>query len=316
MIRRIKNFFQNIQWINSIYIKWKWKERMVSYGKENPDKTFFVVRRAACKVGLFSYVMTNMGLVHYAIQKGYIPVIDMQNVENTYLEPEKIGKENAWEFYFKQPMGYDLTHIAKSKKIILSSGLITKENYFPDMSIAYDKKTLNEWKKVFQKYLRINESLLAEFECERKKMFGDLRVIGVLARGTDYINARPPKHPVQPTIQQIIEKTEESFNKNKCQIIYLATEDQSIFLKLKKRFGDKLVSIETNRYSTIGNENINDVQNDRDESRYLRGKKYLLSIWLLSQCDCLVAGNVGGTQGALLMNTSYEDNYIFNLGVY
>ena len=37
---------------------------------------------------------------------------------------------------------------------------------------------------------------------------------------------------------------------------------------------------------------------------------------LLAECSCLVAGNVGGTHGALLMSKGYEYRYIFNLGNY
>ena len=124
----VKKVFQKITFLNEPYTRWKWRERRVSYGKENPDKTFYVIRRASCKVGLFSHVMTNMGLVKYALDRGYIPVIDMQNTKNTYLEPDQVGKVNAWEFYFEQPCGYSLRDIKKSKNVILSNGLITKEN--------------------------------------------------------------------------------------------------------------------------------------------------------------------------------------------
>ena len=75
----IKKQLQKITILNSIYTKWKWRERRTSYGSDYPEQTFFVIRRAYCKVGLFSYVMTNMGLTDYALKKGYIPVIDMQN---------------------------------------------------------------------------------------------------------------------------------------------------------------------------------------------------------------------------------------------
>ncbi len=113
----IKQQIQKIKFINEPYTKWKWRQRKVSYGKENQDKTFFVIRRASCKVGLFSHVMTNMGLLDDAVRKGYIPVIDMQNTDNTYLEPGQVGNVNAWEFYFRQPAGYGLEDIAHSKNI-------------------------------------------------------------------------------------------------------------------------------------------------------------------------------------------------------
>ena len=37
---------------------------------------------------------------------------------------------------------------------------------------------------------------------------------------------------------------------------------------------------------------------------------------LLARCDCLVAGSVGGTYGALLMSKGYDYEYVYDLGVY
>lgn len=312
----LKQQIQKVSFINEPYTKWKWRERKVSYGNENPEKTFFVIRRASCKVGLFSSVMTNMGLVDYAVKKGYIPVIDMQNASNTYLEPEQVGKMNAWDFYFNQPMGYGLEDIAASKNIILSNGLITKKNDYPDMRIVDDEKLLLRWREVFGKYFSINDALLEEFRTEKQKLFGENRVLGVLARGTDYINLKPKNHPIQPTAIQIVGKAAEVMEQYQCTYIFLATEDQSIFHTVKEQFGDKLLAMETTRYTTSGSQNINDMCSGREADRYLKGKEYLLSVWLLSQCNCLVAGNVGGTHGALLMSPGYEYSYVFDLGLY
>ncbi len=312
----VKQIFQKIIFLNELYTRWKWRERKVSYGEENPDKIFFVIRRAPCKVGLFSLVMTNMGLVDYAIRKGYIPVVDLQNTINTYLDQNQVGKVNAWEFYFKQPMGYGLKDIAGSRNIILSNGIISKKNDYPDIHVVDDEEKLHRWRNVFQQYFSVNDMLLREFEEAKRKLFGNNRILGVLARGTDYVSLRPKNHPIQPTVMQIIEKVEEVIDEYQCTYIFLATEDQAIYNDMKRRLSTKLLTIEVARYTTSGNQNINDIVGDRKNDRYLKGKEYLLSIWLLSQCKCLVAGNVGGTHGALLMSAGYEYSYIFDLGSY
>ena len=67
------------------------------------------------------------GACAYAVKQGYIPVIDMQNGRNTYLEEGKVGRENAWEYYFEQPCGYRLADIRDAKNVILSDGLITEK---------------------------------------------------------------------------------------------------------------------------------------------------------------------------------------------
>ena len=206
--------------------------------------------------------------------------------------------------------------IAKSKNGILSNGIISQYNDYPDIHIVDDKQQLLRWREVFQRYFSINNSMLNIFRVEKQKLFGENRILGVLARGTDYINLKPRNHPIQPTVSQIIEKTEEVMDKYRCTYIFLATEDQEIFNDVKRYFGDKLLALDMTRYVTLGKQNINDMCSERNNDKYLKGREYLLSIWLLSQCNCLVAGNVGGTHGALLMSPGYDYSYVFDLGLY
>lgn len=312
----IKEKIQQISFINEPYTKWKWRERKVCLGNAYPDKTFFIVRRANCKVGLFSHVMTNMGLVDYALKKGYIPVIDMQNGMNNYLERDKIGKENAWEYYFQQPCGYSLEDIKNARNVILSNGLITKESQYPDFRIAEDKELFDYWHPLFQNYLKPAKGILAELEKAKETFLRGEKTLGILARGTDYVTSKPKGHPIQPTAEQIIAKAEEVMEACSCRKIYLATEDAAIYRKLKAAFGDRLTAPEAERYETAENENINDLVTRNDKDKVQKGKEYLLSILLLAECSCLVAGNAGGTHGALLMGKGYEYQYIFQLGSY
>lgn len=311
----IKKILQNCTKLNNWYINQKWKERKLSLGKENSDKVFYVIRRATGKVGLFSYVSTNLGHIKYALDQGYIPIVDMQNNPNTYLEEEQVGKKNAWEFYFKQPCGYSLNDIKKSKNIILSSGLINCGVAYPDAQIANDDEKLKMWKAVADKYLKVNEDVEKEAEKKCHEIFENARVLGVLARGTDYVQTRPRKHPVQPEVEQLIEKCREIMEKCRCEKLYLTTEDEKIYSEFENVFGDRLISMNVKRYQTRDKENINDVIN-KGMSKYVSGKEYLISILLLAKCHCLVAGNAGGTQGALLFNEGYEYKCVFDLGVY
>lgn len=312
----IKKLLKGIPAVDQLYVRYKWREKKISLGEENPDKIFFVVRRATCKVGLFSYVMTNMGLVRQAVEQGYIPVIDMQRNANSYLEEEEIGKKNAWEFYFEQPCGYTLEDIGRSKNIILSSGLITDENIFPGREITLDEELCEEWRNFFHKYLRVNEEIQREAEELYSRLFGKKRVLGVLCRGTDYKNNRPANHPIQPEADEVIRKAEEIMRMKNCEMLYLATEDDEIYRKFASAFGDRLRVTEAKRCKNTGNANINDIEYERKNDRYLKGKEYLINILLLAMCDCLVAGSAGGTYGALLMSGGYEYQYVYDLGLY
>ncbi len=299
-----------------LYVQWKWRERKVSWGAENPDKTFLVIRRAQCKAGLFSLVMTNMGLVKYALDKGYIPVIDMQSERNTYLDEEQVGRENSWEFYFEQPCGYSLKDISRSRNIILSSGLIGKNNFFPEDRMVKNPEEYRMWRNLFQRYFRVKKEVLEEAEALKRELFHGERVLGVLCRGTDYTNTRPKDHPIQPETADVLVKVDEVLHKQKCSYVYLATEDNDIYEMFERQYGEKLKALKTRRYHNTGKENINDISAKSGESKYQLGRDYLLTILLLADCNCLVAGSAGGTYGALLMGKEYEYRYIFDLGTY
>lgn len=312
----IKRAIQSISFINEPYTRWKWRERRVSWGEENPDKTFFIVRRASCKVGLFSLVMTNMGLVRYALEKGYIPVIDMKSNANTYLEEDEVGKKNAWEFYFEQPCRYTLEDVSNSKNIILSDGMITGRNVFPTFEIIRNEEQFLMWHSFFKEYLQVKPEIMEEAEALRRELFKGERVLGILCRGTDYVEQRPKNHPIQPPVEEMIAKSFKVMKEQGCAWIYLATEDEGAYRKFSRAFGERLKVTQAERCENIGKRNINDISYGRDRERYLKGKEYLINIILLSGCDCIVAGSAGGTYGAMLMGNDYEYRYIYDLGVY
>ena len=89
-------------------------------------------------------------------------------------------------------------------------------------------------------------------------------MLGILARGTDYVAARPKGHPIQPEPCQIIAKAEEILEKYSCDGIYLATEDQDIYERLQEAFAKECVhcryadtaAAETRISTTLGDARI------------------------------------------------------------
>lgn len=316
---------------------YRWRERLVSYGNENPDKTFYVIRKHASRAGLFSFYTTNIGSIVQSIADGYVPVVDMQNSINPMLTEEKVGKENAWEYYFLQPCGISLNDISKSKNVIL--GAIDPPEKFPDFDMIEDRDRtgLNDyilrWREAAHKYIVFKPEIAAKINAEYAKLFSGRtlpdgerdaleethkksKVLGVLCRGTDYVKLRPHNHPIQPDADTVILKCEEIMSKFGCNYIYLATEDEDIWNKFIARFGSTVVkSYQKHRFTTTSGQNINDIANSELNPRD-RNLEYLISIGILSKCDCFVGGAAGGTYGALLMSDGFEYEYVFNLGRY
>ena len=246
---RLKSILKENRLINRAYIEYKWRERRTSYGDENEDKIFYIIRRTPCSVGLFSYVCTVMGHIKYAVERGYIPVVDMQNYENTYLAGEQVGQINAWEFYFKQPMGYSLVDIQNSKNIILSWGEVTKE--FPAYPMVENEEIYHMWHDYADKYLVLSSEAERQAEKKYKELLGGKKVVGVLCRGTDYSNSHPIGHPIQPKPEKLIIKAEQFLKERGCEYVYLATEDEDIYETFKRHFNDKLIVNDTARYKNI-----------------------------------------------------------------
>lgn len=295
-----------------------WRERRKKFGRENPDKIFYVIRRRDCYCGLFSLFITNLQRIDDALKAGYIPVIDMQNDFNIYLAEDKIGKENAWEYYFKQPMDYSLSDIEKSRNVIIGSGAVPRMFPYLDVDFLYGRTgELEYWREKVRKYIRLNDDALRKVQSEYDRLFakGD-KVLGAICRGTDYANGKPKNHPVQPTPMQAVEKAEEIFNKTQCTKVFLATEDDRFYRVFKEKFKDKLITNKTSylRYQggSIGKEAYEKEKDRRKED----GMEYLVTIMLLAKCDCLCAGCVSGTVAALLLTEGYEYTYLFDLGIY
>lgn len=311
----VKKVIQNIDWINHTYTNYKWRERSISYGEHNKELQIYIARRANSKAGLFSLVLTALGQIVYAVNRGYVPVVDLSNYVEGY-SGSKQDTSNIWEYYFEQPCKVDLMEAKRSKRVILGNGIITANLNYPKDTIAYREKELSYWRGIARKYLIVKKDIFEEAVQLSKELFFGKKILGVLARGTDYINAKPYNHPVQPTAKQLMEKIDEMLGDGEYDGIYLATEDSIFYQQFTKKYGEKLISLKTKRYQTQGNENINDIRKADVENGYVLGKDYLITILLLSMCDALIAGNTSGTLGALLLNEEYEYKYIFDLGVY
>ena len=298
--------------------KAKNRETRTSYGAENPDKTFYVTGVVDRRGGLFWMMLYNLSQVAYALEKGWIPVVDWQNQPNQYLEGKNIHKENAWEYYFEQPCNYHLDSIKHSKNLVFcphqADGLIV------DYHIETNSEYFSYLKEIFKQYIRFNEFTRNYVEKEYQSILKDNdKVLGVLCRGTDYTLKKPNRHPIQPEPENVIKKAKEVMALKQLNYIYLATEDQDIYELFKKEFGDKVL---TNKQDRFTKQEIEDTQylyqikHKRDNDKYLLGLEYLSSIYLLSKCHSFIGGRTRGTTGVLLMTDGFDYQYIWNLGIY
>lgn len=301
----------------------KWGEKRVSYGKEYDNTTFYIARRDCEYVGLFSYAIIFLHHIRYAVENGWVPIIDMKSYPNPYTE--KADNKNAWEFYFLQPYydekkrkRIDLDHIANAKNIIIGNGGMPEKQAFNsiDMTAGLLKNPdYRIWMELAHKYLIFNDDVKKAADTEVKFEQTE-RILGLSLRGTDYSeSSHPSGHPKQPSVELAIEVCENRLEKWSCDKIFLATEDQEILWAIKSHFGEKVITTKRNYYSSNVTYHITEHKFERENDKYLRGLEYAVQIYLLTQCNCFLGGATSGNICAILMS-DYEYCEIFDLGVY
>lgn len=303
------------------------KRRLKSLGffrggedRETADYKYGVITRDAGNCGLFSFIITYMGGVQLCLEKGLIPIMDMQSYKNIYLRDDQVGRANAWEIFFEQPCGVSLEEASRSRAVVINVDQEIEAGKRPNLSMDFltNMYVVQYWRNVVNNYLKMNEATW-NFISHRKKEIFDCyegKKVGVLCRGTDYVGLKPYAHPVQPDVNTVIEKTVMVQEKYGCEYVVLATEDKEIYVKFKERFGEKLIAVDTERLDCGNEKFLADVMKESGMDTVENGLNYLTSVYLLGQCDCLLAGRTSGSVGALLMAEKYEYQYFWNLGKY
>ena len=302
-----------------------------SFGVDNPDKKFLVLGNTfSRKNGLLAIVFSVVENILYCLEKNIILVVDLKNNDNQYLDDLDVGVENSWEYFFRQPFGYNLEDIKSSKNVIYltkasKSCPFSCMNKFRYFSIgSFDKKNtlFCEYKIAFNKYIRFNDFTENFINTEYERIFeGKERVLGVLARGTDYLLNKPKYHRIQPEPDVILEKSKQIMQDQNCSYIYLATEDDNMYQLFRDCFGEKLLvnsqkRVNLNNVQLDANQLLNTVNFGRERDKYNLGLEYLSSLYNLSRCQCFVGGVTAGTAGVFAMTKGFEYHYLFDLGCY
>lgn len=286
-----------------------------SFGHQS-KKSYLIIKRSDQGIGLGSYILTNLGQMHYAFKNGMTPVIDMQSYLNSYLESNEVGKCNAWEFYFKQPAGIGLSQISLRDCETIDGAPVFLP--YDSMDFLTNDNLVKYWQAFTKENLKLTDEMNIHINKTMNELFvqSNNNILGVLCRGTDYINTKPYGHPVQPSVYEVIAKAEEVIKTQGCSKVFLATEDASILNVFKECFKEKLIFTNAMRYGETQGKRLTAIRFNRERDKYFKGLEYLESIVLLSRCQCMIAGRTNGSLLALLMSEGYRYMYMWNKGRY
>lgn len=317
-LKKIYRIFRDIYWmIFQRRADKKWFREHVEKVNTEENPTYYVIRRIN-KVGLFSYVQTTLGQIVYALEHNMIPIVDMKNYPNTYLEEDEIGVKNAWELFFKQICDKDLDEVLANGKYILSEDTNIDLRFTPRLNGVYQKRAYWFWSEMYRKYVVFSEPVEEYCEKEYDSILKNRaeKTLGVLVRGTDYKYAKG--HAIQPTVETVIDKVKDVLEKDKSfQYIYLATDEFKTEQEFQKAFPGKIIINKRTYFDgyDFSKTLIGDIVLERENDKYLRGLEYLSSLNLLSKCGGLCSGLSGGTFAAFYMNHGkYRYKYFWDLG--
>lgn len=316
------------------------RERRRCYGKLNRDKTFYVIRQDLSEWGLYTTVRAFLWHIKYAVEKGYIPVIDLKNYYMAMLQGEESKyKENAWEYYYEQPIeGIILDEVYQSKQVILASMDEIPNIESMKWNIGLTREENLYWSKWAGKYLRLKREIEEDIQKEYKKLFPKgKKVLGVSVRRNyeqlKQLNKELVEgHPEQAGLDEYIKDIDMFLQEWNCDSFLLSTEDRETCSIFKEKYGEKCILLERNRRHSFENNKPLNYQTLEDwkkilcefelneEGYMLRLKEetisYIKEVYLLARCDSLLASLSGGVYVARLINGgAYEHEKIYKKGI-
>lgn len=275
-----------------------------------------VIKRNDSVPGLASHIITNIGQIVYALNQGYVPVIDTVNCDNCFNHLSKMENRNIWEKYFRQPFSSSLDHISESTNMISIDGI---PSFYPSykMDDLENEALLDFWRKVVAKYMRLSEYMEKKLADVKLSLgWNDKRVLGVICRGTDYTDIKPYNHPVQPDINKMISDAKGLMEEYHCDYCYLATEDETIYTHFKEVFGERLLFSQNILYSDLQGETLNSYNNQNEINADVKNEEYLISLKLLSECTCFIGGRTSGAVVATIFSKGFEHFHLYDEGRY
>ena len=200
-------FIENKNKRNEIY------SNRLSTLKDYTTSKFIIIKRRCDICGLFSFFMVHLACIHKYLLQGYIPVIDIKSYPNSF-NGFQISKNNYWEIFFEQPFGFNLNDVLKYAKNITYIELDVCDPRPDIFSNIYNYPRKQYWHNFANIYLPIKKEIIVLAKNLMIKMFKNSKnILGILARGTDYISLKPRGHPIPPNISEIINDAKKMDNK-------------------------------------------------------------------------------------------------------
>lgn len=295
------------------------------YGDKNqgiPIYYAFVIHELS---GYCSLVRFTLLYLAYAEKMKFIPVVEWS--DKTFyaeksadrFEGSKSGDEShssdSFEYFF-QPVS-DI-----KKEDLQSSDLVIKAKYadinliVPMTGYRVEEDEISILANMWDKYIRFNDA----GDVISKKvdaLLGGKRVIGVHIRRTDF-SKNLNRHPISVEVCEYVNKIDELLLKGCYDHVFLATDEESVVLQLREKYGNKLLFFH-DVYRSKDGKPVHYGSGRGKRSGYDLAADILMDVLALGRCDGLVAGlsNVCTLARAIKKSRGfdYKDKLILNNGL-
>lgn len=279
-----------------------WCRKRKRLGNRNEGQTVLIMESNTGSSGLVDILKCACAWVIIAKSRGWLPVMKLDCFPNQYLEE---AGENMWEYFFCSVSDLSVEEAMQSADVIsaqendLELGETVGNPYMRELYAMLLEEAQCNPGKIFNQIIRRNKALEDFLE---ENLLPEIkegnRILGVVARGTDYTQEMLDKASgykevdIMKSIQQVIRRSRECASTWDCNYIFVATEDEGYFQLFSKEFGERLLFVEQQRVQMDVNDDvlyISDKLGLKKGERKLFAMKYLLVIYCLSKCNVLIS---------------------------
>lgn len=286
-----------------ISTKLKTMERRHIKNKKSP--VYYIIRRLSPWEGFFSNYFYVLSHIQYAAEKGWIPVVDMENYPSLYSEDTPVnGSMNAWEYYFRQPGGVSAQEAYASGNYVLSECRYLSQYHVPVFEVNKGFITEQMIDVLFplqKECIPIHKELTEAAESFFRSHVGNSRCIGAHVRGTDTYR-HYEKHSLPPAVNTVITTIREILESDPdCKILLCCDEDKMLSL-FRELFGERVFYSDSFRSTKDDNVGIHFTSDSRSLHKFSLGKEVLMDCLMLSMCDYLICGSSNVASAATMLN--------------
>jgi len=305
------------------------RERKLSFGDANPDKTFYVIRpindASPFYIGVRHHLLANYFYVishlKYAHDMGWIPVIDQLNYPVfTSVCGEINGTRNAWEYFWQQPSSYTMDEVYSSKNVVLS-----KRSWFGQWDIGYDiANYTNQDLIAFYNKIAAGVPIKDEIanhvsETAKELLPASKRVLGVSVRHAGHARNslfHAPGHPITPDTDALLSIVEQKIIAWEMDYVFLACDDECSYSAFVSAFGAQLLALHKLRRDPTKQYSVdNPPPMYAAHEMYNTAVNYLTEMTLLSMCTGIIGSPTSGVRYAVVHNhNAYENVEIIDSG--